>query len=605
MSQSLASSHSEQRVAEEKLSRKHVFKRLLGYTRPHWRGLSSAFLVLLLATGADLVGPILVQTFIDDYLTPGLFDWQAIVFLAALYICLHLTSVALTYYQSFSFQKIAQYIIQQLRMDVFSKVQHLGLSFFDRTPGGSLVSRITNDTEAIKELYISVLAIFLQSTVFLLGIFVAMFYLDTRLALFCLALLPLIIAVMSLYRRLSSQAYHITRQKLSLLNAKLNESLQGMGVIQAFRQQQRLRDEYYRITDEHYKAHLKTVRFNGLLLRPATDLIYLVAIVLVLGYFGHQSFLSGVEIGVVWAFVTYLDRFFEPVNMMMMRLSQLQQALVAGERVFGLLDETELAPGQQGTGNPVITSGHIEFRDVTFSYDGKVNVLKNISFEAKPGQTVALVGHTGSGKSSIVNLLLRFYPLKQGQILIDGVPLEHYKDEELRKKVGLVLQDPFLFVGDIRSNITLNDPSFSEQDVQAAARFVQADSFIEKLPRTYQEPVGERGATYSSGQRQLISYARTMVRNPKILVLDEATASVDTETEEAIQEALANMRQGRTTIAIAHRLSTIQEADLILVLHKGEIIERGTHQELLAKKGLYYKMYLLQHGINEKLSVQG
>ncbi|GGK13908.1 ABC transporter ATP-binding protein [Caldalkalibacillus thermarum] len=602
MSQGCASNREQSPI--EKVSRKRVFLRLLSYTRPHRKGLCIALMVLLLATGADLIGPILVKTFIDDYLAPGVFDWQAISLLAGLYVVLHLASVALMYYQLFSFQKIAQYIIQKLRMDLFSKVQHLGLSFFDRTPAGTLVSRITNDTEAIKELYISVLAVFIQSTVFLLGIFVAMFYLDTRLALFCLTLLPFIIGVMYAYRRLSSHAYHLTRQKLSLLNAKLNESLQGMGIIQAFRQQQRLRDEYRRITDEHYQAHLKTVRFNGLLLRPATDFIYLLAIVLILSYFGRQSFTSGVEIGVVWAFVTYLDRFFEPVNMMMMRLAQLQQALVAGERVFGLLDEAELAPSQQGSGNPVISAGHIEFRNVTFSYDGKVDVLKNISFEAKPGQTVALVGHTGSGKSSIVNLLLRFYPLKQGQILIDGVPLEQYKDEELRKKIGLVLQDPFLFVGDIRSNITLNDPSFSDEDVKAAAKLVQADTFIEKLPRQYSETVGERGATFSSGQRQLISFARTMIRNPKILVLDEATASVDTETEEAIQKALANMRKGRTTIAIAHRLSTIQDADLILVLHQGEIIERGTHQELLAQKGLYHKMYLLQHGLNDKLPVQ-
>jgi ATP-binding cassette subfamily B multidrug efflux pump len=284
---------------------------------------------------------------------------------------------------------------------------------------------------------------------------------------------------------------------------------------------------------------------------------------------------------------------------MMFRLNLFQQAMVAAERVFTLLDEDQLAPMQVGDGHPEITEGKVEFDDVSFSYDGKTEVLKHISFTALPGQTVALVGHTGSGKSSIVNLLLRFYPVTHGQIRIDGVPLENYPNEELRRKVGLVLQDPFLFVGDVKRNIRLGNDWIRDEEVIEAARFVQADAFIGRLPSGYDAPVGERGATFSSGQRQLIAFARTMAMRPKILVLDEATANIDTETEEAIQNALAKMRQGRTTIVIAHRLSTIQDADLILVLHQGEIVERGTHQELLAKRGLYHKMYLLQQGAGE------
>lgn len=582
----------------EKLSKKHVFLRLLTYTKPHWKSLSGAFIILLMATGASLAGPILIQMFIDDYLRPRHFDWSMLIGLAVIYFVLHIASVILTYFQMFSFQKTAQYIIQKLRTDVFNKVQHLGLKFFDKTPGGSLVSRITNDTEAIKDLYISVLAIFLQSITFLIGIFIAMFYLDAQLAMFCLVLLPMIIGVMWLYRKLSAKVYHATRQKLSQLNSKLNESLQGMNMIQAMRQERRLRKEYSTINEEHYQAHLKRIKLNGLLLRPAVDLIYLAAIMLVLGFFGYQSLLGGIEIGVVWAFVIYLDRFFEPVNMMIERLSMFQQAIVAGERVFGLLDEDEAAPTKEGSAQPTINEGHIEFRNVTFSYDDKNNVLKNISFEAKPGQTIALVGHTGSGKSSIINLLMRFYHVKQGDILIDGVPLQQYSESELRTKLGLVLQDPFLFVGDVKSNIALHH-DLLEEDIKEAAQFVQANRFIEQLPKQYDEPVVERGATFSSGQRQLLSFARTMAMKPKILVLDEATASVDTETEEAIQYALEKMRKGRTTIAIAHRLSTIQDADLILVLHQGEIVERGTHQQLLAQKGLYHKMYLLQHGMHE------
>jgi ATP-binding cassette subfamily B multidrug efflux pump len=364
------------------------------------------------------------------------------------------------------------------------------------------------------------------------------------------------------------------------------------------RQEKRLHDEYASINREHYQAGLKNIKLNALLLRPAVDLIYVVALILVLYFFGVQPSES-VKIGVLYAFINYLERFFEPVNMMMMRLSQMQQALVSAERVFQLMDDVRLAPSKQGTDEHEIKDGFIEFKNVSFSYDGEVEVLKNISFTAKPGQTVALVGHTGSGKSSIINLLMRFYPVKQGEITIDGVPISRYSDEELRKKVGLVLQDPFLFVGDVKHNIRLHNPSITDEEIREAARFVQAESFIEKLPNGYDEPIGERGATFSSGQRQLLAFARTMALNPKILVLDEATASVDTETEEAIQTALEKMRKGRTTIAIAHRLSTIQDADLILVLHRGEIVERGTHQELLAKEGLYYKMYLLQQGAVE------
>jgi ATP-binding cassette, subfamily B, multidrug efflux pump len=424
-----------------------------------------------------------------------------------------------------------------------------------------------------------------------------MLILDFKLGVWCLLLVPVIYGTMYLYRLISSKAYHLARSKLSQMNAKLNESLQGMYLIQAMRQERRMRNEFGKINQEHFRARLKNIKQNSLLLRPFTDLIYMSALLLVLGFFGFRSLVGPVQIGVLYAFINYLDRLFEPVNNMMMRLNLFQQAMVSAERVFRLLDETLTAPVKQGNGNPEIQHGLVEFRNVTFSYDGKTTVLKNISFTAYPGQTVALVGHTGSGKSSIINLLMRFYPVEHGEILIDGVPLNQYDDAELRRKMGLVLQDPFLFVGDVKSNIRLGNDWISDEEVRKAAEFVQADTFIQKLPRQYDEPIGERGATFSSGQRQLLSFARTMSINPKILVLDEATASVDTETEEAIQEALEKMRKGRTTIAIAHRLSTIQDADLILVLHHGEIVERGTHQELLAKEGLYHKMYLLQQGM--------
>jgi ATP-binding cassette subfamily B multidrug efflux pump len=576
-----------------------VFRRLIGYMKPHRKTLIFAFLLLLLATASDVAGPYLIKIFIDDYLTPRHFDRGALLLLGGGYLSLYVAASLLNYFQLLSFHKIAQWVVRQLRIDVFGKVQRLGLAFFDRTPGGSLVSRITNDTEAVKDLYISVLSTFVQNIVFMIGVFVALFLLDLRLAALCLVLLPIVIALMQGYRYLSSKIYHLQRQKLSVINAKLNESIQGMNIIQAMRQQRRLREEFGRVNHEYYEAGIKSIKLNGLMVRPAVDLLYMLTLIAVLSFFSVKSFGEGVEIGVMFAFLSYLDRFFEPVNQMMFRLSQMQQALVAAERVFELLDEDKWAPGQEkryAGMSPQITEGRIEFKNVTFSYDGRTDVLKNISFTVEPGQTVALVGHTGSGKSSIINLLMRFYEVKSGEITIDGVPLGAYTDAELRKKVGLVLQDPFLFVGDVMQNIRLHNDDITDEEVIAAAKFVQADSFIQKLPNGYHEPVGERGATFSSGQRQLLSFARTMAQNPKILVLDEATASVDTETEEAIQFALENMRQGRTTIAIAHRLSTIQDADLILVLHRGEIVERGTHQELLALEGLYHKMYLLQQG---------
>ncbi|PWI57444.1 ABC transporter ATP-binding protein [Sulfoacidibacillus thermotolerans] len=570
--------------------------RMLSYTKPHVKTLTFAFFVLVLATGSNVLGPILIKIFIDHYLVVHNFPIWPLVLLATTYLSLQLMAAFFNFTQLLIFQKVALFIIQQLRVDVFGKVQMLGLSFFDRTPSGLLVSRITNDTESIKDMYVSVLSTFVQNIVLLLGIYVSMFILDVRLALFCLALAPIIVAIMAVYRHFSSRIFHLARHRLSLLNAKLSESLQGMYIVQAMRQEHRLRAEFARINYAYRSARLRNIKFNSLLLRPLIDGLYLCTLILVLGFFGLQSMVERIDLGVLYAFVSYLEQFFEPVNQMMLRLNSFQQAMVSSHRVFHLLDEDDLAPRQAGEGDPQITRGEVRFEDVSFSYDGKTDVLKNISFVAKPGQTVALVGHTGSGKSSIANLLLRFYSVERGRITIDGIDLRTFANAHLRKKVGLVLQDAFIFVGDIRSNIRLGTEKITDQEVVAAAQFVQADAFIQKLAHGYSEPLGERGATLSAGQRQLLAFARTMAHNPQILVLDEATASVDTETEEAIQETLMRMRQGRTTIAIAHRLSTIQDADLILVLHHGEVIERGTHQELLAKEGLYHKMFLLQQG---------
>lgn len=584
-----------------KREQRRVLVRLLSYTKSHIKEFSLAFTLLLFATVADILGPILIKIFIDDYLTPRHLPVQPLFILGGTYLIIHFTKVILQYFQLVKFQEIALKIIREMRIEVFSKVQKLGLKYFDKTPAGSIVSRVTNDTEAIKDMFVEVIATFVQNGVFLIGIFIAMFYLNVKLAFFCLVLIPLIFILMQTYRRFSSRYYHDMRERISQLNAKLNESLQGMAIIQVFRQEKRLRKEFETINEAHYQAGVKNIKLDGLLLRPAIEFLYVLTIILVLSFFGISAMDSPIEIGVLYAFVNYLERFFEPVNNMMMRLSILQQAVVASQRVFDLLDNDELAPQEIGNEKPIIEKGEIEFKNVSFSYDGKRDVLKNISFTAKKGETVALVGHTGSGKSSIINLLLRFYSIERGDILLDGKSIKSFKDQQLRSNIGLVLQDPFLFVGSIKDNLRLNDPTITDQQIEEAAKFVQADSFIRKLDDGYDHQVVERGATFSSGQRQLLAFARTIVTNPKILVLDEATANIDTETEEAIQEALERMRKGRTTIAIAHRLSTIQDADLILVLHQGEIVERGTHQELLAQQGLYYKMFLLQNGSVEKV----
>lgn len=585
-----------------KPSQTAVLKRLLTYAIPHKRLILLGFFFLLLTTIGDIIGPILIKIFIDNYLTPRHIVYGPVVALAAGYLTIQILHVFFSYLQLVKFHEIALKIIQQLRVDVFSKIHKLGMRYFDKTPGGSIVSRITNDTEAIKDMFVNVLATFVQSIFLLIGIFIAMFFLNPKLAMFCLLILPIIYWIIYTYRKYSSKYYHEMRERLSQLNAKMNESLQGMSIIQVFRQEKRLQDEFGYINDLHYKAGMKNIKLDGLLLRPAIDLVYFLALMIVLSFFGISSFDHGVEIGVLYAFINYLDRFFEPINQVMMRLSMYQQSIVSATRVFQVMDEKDEEPRQSGKVKE-ISHGKIEFKNVSFSYDGRKDVLKNISFTANPGQTIALVGHTGSGKSSIINLIMRFYEFDKGEILIDDCSIRDYSKEELRKKMGLVLQDPFLFFGNIEDNIRLYNKEITEQDIREASEFVQAHHFIEELPDQYKHPVVERGATLSSGQRQLIAFARTIATNPKILILDEATANIDTETEEAIQKALEKMRKGRTTIAIAHRLSTIQDADLILVLHNGEVVERGNHYELLAKRGLYYKMYLLQNGLQDQINV--
>ncbi|MDW0109490.1 ABC transporter ATP-binding protein [Sporosarcina aquimarina] len=573
-----------------------VFIRLLRYLKPHKLSITIALVLLVITITGGIVSPLLIQSFIDNHLVTLDFERTSVVRLLIAYIIVQITIVIISYFQSLRFQRIALQIIQQIRVDAFTKIHGLGMRYFDKTPAGSIVSRVTNDTEAIKEMFVSVIVTFLQAIFGIVGVYIALFSLDATLAFYSMALLPLFLLLVAVYRYYSADFYQDIRERLSQLNGKISESLSGMGMVQAFRQEQRFADEFKSINDGHYRAGLRNIRFDSALLGPFIDIMYAAVVVFALAYFGFTSLSSAVDVGVIYAFTTLLRRLFQPIQQVMNRLSIFQQALVSASRVFTLIDEPDMEPVQLLEKDTKITDGTIVFEDVTFSYDGKTDVLKDISFTANAGETVALVGHTGSGKSSIINLLMRFYEYEHGSITIDGRSLKSYPMEELRNKVGLVLQDPFMFYGDIESNIRMHNESMTLEDVKAASEFVQANKFIEQLEGEYAHKVMERGATLSSGQRQLIAFARTMAVDPKVLVLDEATANIDTETEIAIQASLQKMRKGRTTIAIAHRLSTIQDAELILVLHKGEIAERGTHQQLLQLKGLYYKMYQLQNG---------
>lgn len=538
----------------------------------------------------------------DEVLSLYQHDFSPLLWLFGGYALLIVASAGINYVQLISLQTTAQRIIQRMRIDLFAHLQKLPVSFFDRTPVGSLVSRVTNDTEAIREMYVSVLATFAQNGIFLIGILIALFIMQPQLALFCCLVLPILAVLVVVYRVYSSRAYALIRARLSDMNAMLNEMIQNMLVVQAFRREAGVSEEFNKLNHEYFEGRMRENKLEALLLRPAVDFIYNLTLTLIIWYFGSSSFNGWVSFGILYAFIDYMGRFFEPINMIMQRLSQLQQAITASGRVFEVLDEPTITEKKET--NFARPQGKVVFDNVSFGYNGSDYVLKNVSFAAEPGQTVALVGHTGSGKSSIMNLLLGFYEINQGKITIDDQDISKLAPEVLREHVGLVLQDPFLFTGNISFNIRLYNDQVTDSQVEEAALAVHADEFIRQLPHGYQEPVVERGATLSSGQRQLISFARALAHNPAILILDEATANIDSETESAIQEALYVLSSGRTTFMIAHRLSTIQHADQILVLSRGEIIERGTHDELMANEGLYYNMYQLQQGqIVEKVDV--
>jgi len=572
---------------------KEIVKRLLHYARPYaWQFLLAIVCTLFLSV-INILLPKILQTYMDKYLTHLSATNQIIFFFVLIYLAATVMKAFVWFWQGFLFSKASVNTLQHVRVALFEKLHTLGMRYFDQTPAGSIVSRVTNDTESLFEFW-NVFLTMLTAIFSLSASLVAMFRVNPSLAVFFLWFLPVLLLIIWYYQKFSSKVYRQMREKLSQLNTKLNESISGMSIIQQFRQEERLEQDFDDTNEAYLRTRFAMIRTNSLLLAPIINLLVAIGISFALGYFGKRSLSRPVEVGMVYLFISYVRTMFQPMIRMMDSLSVFQDGMVAGSRIIKILDNQELTPKQKEQANATITEGKIEFKQVSFSYDGEHEVLKDISFVANPGETVALVGHTGSGKSSIINVLMRFYEFSTGEILIDGRDIREYPMEELRDKMGLVLQDAFMFYGDIAGNIRMLNTDITDEEIQKAAEFVQADEFIQTLPGGYHAKVIERGSSYSSGQRQLISFARTIVTDPKILVLDEATASIDTETESLIQEGLAKMRKGRTTIAIAHRLSTIRDANLILVLERGRIVERGNHDELLAQKGLYYNMYQLQ-----------
>lgn len=569
----------------------NVFWRLLSYVKPYLFLTIAALSFLLLTTVIRSIIPLLASYFIDHYVhqvTDG------VLLVLGGYFGLYILQMLFQYIGNFWFAKVSYSIVRDIRQDAFSKMESLGMAYFDQTPSGSIVSRLTNDTESISEMFSGILSSFISAIFVVAVTLYTMFALEWKLTSLIVLFLPIIFMLVNMYRKKSAPVVEKTRSLLSQINSKLAESIEGIRIIQAFRQEERLSDEFEAINQEHLAFASRSMALDSLFLRPALSLIKILAYAFLMTYFGLDWSDAPVSAGLIYAFIQYANRLFDPLLEVTQHFSTLQTSMVSAGRVFTLMDQTIEEPRQESTDVRII-KGDIVFEDVSFSYDGKRKILDHVSFEVKKGQTIAFVGATGSGKSSIINVFMRFYEFQSGRILIDGQDIRQFAPHELRSNIGLVLQEPFLYHGTIASNIQMYQ-DISQDDIIEAARFVDAAPFIEKLPNGYQQLVTERGSSFSTGQRQLLAFARTMASQPKILILDEATANIDSETEQTVQHSLEKMRKGRTTIAIAHRLSTIQDADCIYVLDKGKIIESGSHEELLALKGTYHRMYELQAG---------
>lgn len=565
--------------------------RLIAYMKPYAHWVIFALLLVLGLTAFDLYRPMLVGDAIDTFGANG--DYDVIIATAIKYAAVLALSFAFNIAQTWILQKTGQNIILQMRKDLYRHIQSLGSRYFDITPVGKLVTRVTNDVEALNEMYSGILVQLFRNIVKIVGLAGVMLVLDVRLAAISFVLMPLVIGLTVLCQKIARNIYRLYRTRLTDINTFLSEHLSGMKIIQIFGRQERKFEEFHDKNTKLYKAFYREMLMYAVF-RPLIYILSILSLMIVLWFGSRNVFDEIISVGTLYIFSNYIRSFFDPIQELAEQFSTLQSSIASAEKIFTVMDEDEFIPEVENPKQPDKITGKIEFDHVWFAYDGENYVLKDVSFVINPGEKVAFVGATGAGKSSILNLIGRYYDIQKGHIYIDGIDIRQLSKKQLRSAIGQMQQDVFIFEGDVAYNIRLNDDAITDAQVKAAAEYVNASHFIEKLPQGYHEPVTERGATFSAGERQLLSFARTLAHNPSILVMDEATANIDTETEILIQEALEKLMDGRTTIMVAHRLSTIQHADCIMVMHKGRICERGTHRELLEQDGIYRKLYELQ-----------
>lgn len=565
--------------------------RLIAYMKPYAHWVIFALLLVLGLTAFDLYRPMLVGDAIDTFGANG--DYDVIIATAIKYAVVLALSFAFNIAQTWILQKTGQNIILQMRKDLYRHIQSLGSRYFDITPVGKLVTRVTNDVEALNEMYSGILVQLFRNIVKIVGLAGVMLVLDVRLAAISFVLMPLVIGLTVLCQKIARNIYRLYRTRLTDINTFLSEHLSGMKIIQIFGRQERKFEEFHDKNTKLYKAFYREMLMYAVF-RPLIYILSILSLMIVLWFGSRNVFDEIISVGTLYIFSNYIRSFFDPIQELAEQFSTLQSSIASAEKIFTVMDEDEFIPEVENPKHPDKITGKIEFDHVWFAYDGENYVLKDVSFVINPGEKVAFVGATGAGKSSILNLIGRYYDIQKGHIYIDGIDIRQLSKKQLRSAIGQMQQDVFIFEGDVAYNIRLNDDDITDAQVKAAAEYVNASHFIEKLTQGYHEPVTERGATFSAGERQLLSFARTLAHNPSILVMDEATANIDTETEILIQEALEKLMDGRTTIMVAHRLSTIQHADCIMVMHKGRICERGTHRELLEQDGIYRKLYELQ-----------
>ena len=583
--------NSSKNISKKEMNKKSSTMRLIAYMKPYAHWVIFALLLVLGLTAFDLYRPMLVGDAIDTFGANG--DYDVIIVTAIKYAVVLALSFAFNVAQTWILQKTGQNIILQMRKDLYRHIQSLGSRYFDITPVGKLVTRVTNDVEALNEMYSGILVQLFRNIVKIVGLAGVMLVLDVRLAAISFVLMPLVIGLTVLCQKIARNIYRLYRTRLTDINTFLSEHLSGMKIIQIFGRQERKFEEFHDKNTKLYKAFYREMLMYAVF-RPLIYILSILSLMIVLWFGSRNVFDEIISVGTLYIFSNYIRSFFDPIQELAEQFSTLQSSIASAEKIFTVMDEDEFIPEVENPKQPDKITGKIEFDHVWFAYDGENYVLKDVSFVINPGEKVAFVGATGAGKSSILNLIGRYYDIQKGHIYIDGIDIRQLSKKQLRSAIGQMQQDVFIFEGDVAYNIRLNDDAITDAQVKAAAEYVNASHFIEKLPQGYHEPVTERGATFSAGERQLLSFARTLAHNPSILVMDEATANIDTETEILIQEALEKLMVGRTTIMVAHRLSTIQHADCIMVMHKGRICERGTHRELLEQDGIYRKLYELQ-----------